>query len=83
MPENKNDIPTISIALQHQKKRAAVFEKVYRSMSKGIGRESAKTAREWLSKKGLSPELTGAAYNSAQMHYRKREFAEDLKNIGF
>ena len=64
--------------------KAERLEFIYRSLSNGIRTAKAKVPREWLAKKGLSIELTGACFNSGQIHHRKDEgFKTALAEVGF
>lgn len=57
---------------------------IYRSLSNGIRAGKAKAPREWLAKKGLSIDATGACFNSGQIHHRKSlEFKKALAEVGF
>lgn len=60
------------------------LEFIYRSLSNGIRAGKAKAPREWLAKKGLSIDATGACFNSGQIHHRKSlEFKKSLAEVGF
>lgn len=60
------------------------LEFIYRSLSNGIRAGKAKAPREWLAKKGLSIDATGACFNSGQIHHRKDQaFKVALAEVGF
>lgn len=60
------------------------IEFIYRSLSNGIRAAKSKAPREWLAKKGLTIEATGACFNSGQIHHRKDQaFKAALAEIGF
>jgi hypothetical protein len=57
---------------------------VYRYCSSGIRIVKSTTPREWLEKRGLSIELTGAVFNSGQIHHRREQaFKDALAQTGF
>lgn len=60
------------------------LEFIYRSLSNGIRAAKSQAPRDWLAKKGLSIETTGASFNSGQIHHRKeQEFKIALAEVGF
>jgi DNA adenine methylase len=62
----------------------ATMERIYRSLSNGIRSAKAHVPRQWLKDKKLSAELTGACFNSGQIHHRKsEEFKAELARVGF
>lgn len=57
---------------------------IHKSLSNGIRSGKADKPREWLKKRGLSIELTGACFNSGQLHHRKPQgFKDALEHVGF
>lgn len=57
---------------------------IYKSCSNGIRAAKSNAPREWLAKKGLSMEVTGACFNSGQMHHRQEQsFKAALAEVGF
>lgn len=57
---------------------------MYRYFLNGIKTPKSTAPREWLNRKGLSFELSGAGFNSGQIHHRREQsFKEALANIGF
>ncbi|MFL5763587.1 MAG: hypothetical protein ACJ77K_06550 [Bacteroidia bacterium] len=66
------------------KGKAERMEFIYRSLSNGIRAAKSLAPREWLKSKGLSIDLTGACFNSGQMHHRKEEgYKMALVEVGF
>lgn len=62
--------------------RTEILLYIHRSLTFGI--RSAKAPREWLEKKGLTVEATGACFNSGQLHHRKvQNFKDKLEQVGF
>lgn len=60
------------------------LEFIHRYLSNAIRSGRAKASREWLAKKGLSIEATGAGFNSGQIHHRAGlAFKAGLAEIGF
>jgi hypothetical protein len=60
------------------------LEFIYRSLSNGIRAAKSQAPRDWLAKKGLSIEATGACFNSGQIHHRKgQDFKVALAEVGF
>lgn len=60
------------------------MEFIHRYLSNGIRSGRAKAPREWLAKKGLSIEATGAGFNSGQIHHRADQaFKAGLAEVGF
>jgi hypothetical protein len=56
---------------------------VHSSLSNGIRSAKSTAPREWLEKKALSIESTGATFNSGQIHHRREQaFKEALESIG-
>ena len=82
--ENENNVNMENgktILTGEQKK---IFEKIHSSLSNGIRSAKADAPRQWLKQKGLSVENTGAAFNSGQMHHRKKkEFINELASVNF
>jgi hypothetical protein len=67
-----------------EKERIELLSYVYRSLSNGIRSAKANAPREWLAEKGLSVEVTGACFNSGQIHHRKEQsFKDSLEQVGF
>jgi hypothetical protein len=67
-----------------EKERIELLSYIYRSLSNGIRSAKANAPREWLAQKGLSVEVTGACFNSGQIHHRKEQsFKDSLEQIGF
>ncbi|MBS1636824.1 MAG: hypothetical protein JST26_12985 [Bacteroidetes bacterium] len=57
---------------------------IYKSCSNGIRAAKSNAPREWLAKKGLSIDATGACFNSGQMHHRQEQsFKMALAEVGF
>jgi hypothetical protein len=60
------------------------FEFIYSSLANGIRAPKSKAPKEWLAKKGLSYDVTGACFNSGQIHHRRDQaFKKGLADIGF
>lgn len=81
--QNKPNIP-FSLALLKQKKQQDIFDELYKSLTKGLRWKTAEVPRTWLRERGLTTEISGAGFNSGQLHYgRKQEYKDALINIGF
>jgi hypothetical protein len=61
-----------------------IMQMIHKSLSNAIRSAKADAGRAWLKQRGLTAEVTGACYNSGQIHHRKKkEFIEDLASVGF
>ncbi|MCD6068885.1 MAG: hypothetical protein K0S33_3711 [Bacteroidetes bacterium] len=57
---------------------------IHRYLSNGMRIVKSTAPKEWMAKKGLSAELTGAGFNSGQIHHRRdQSFKDALAEIGF
>jgi hypothetical protein len=57
---------------------------MYRYFWNGIRIVKSLAPREWLEKRGLSVEITGAGFNSGQIHHRREQaFKDALAETGF
>ncbi|HXA02804.1 MAG TPA: hypothetical protein VNW99_12495 [Cytophagaceae bacterium] len=66
------------------KEKIELLAFVHRSLSNGIRSAKSTAPREWLAKNGLSFEVTGACFNSGQIHHRKEQsFKDALEESGF
>ncbi|MFA6925314.1 MAG: hypothetical protein WC223_13795 [Bacteroidales bacterium] len=62
----------------------AMIGKLYKSFITGIKSCNAVAPKEWMQKRKLSTEITGAGFNSGQIHHRKeQQFKDELESIGF
>ena len=61
-----------------------IMEGIHKSLSNGIRSAKAYAPREWLKQRKLSAEITGACFNSGQIHHRKpEEYIRELESVGF
>ncbi|MDQ3190780.1 MAG: hypothetical protein M3Q58_04230 [Bacteroidota bacterium] len=66
------------------KTKEEILKMIHLSLSNGIRAGKAKEPRKWVEDKGLSIDLTGACFNSGQMHHRREEdFIKELASVGF
>jgi hypothetical protein len=61
-----------------------ILKAIHTTLCNGVRAGKSTAARKWLEFKGLSIELTGACFNSGQIHHRKeQEFLDELESIAF
>ena len=61
-----------------------IIERIHKTFVNGIRNGGALAPKRWLADRKLSIEVTGACYNSGQIHHRKpQEFKDELESIGF
>ena len=61
-----------------------IIERIHKTFVNGIRNGGAIAPKRWLADRKLSIEVTGACYNSGQIHHRKpQEFKDELESIGF
>jgi len=64
--------------------RTEIFGRLYKSLTTGIKNGNTLIAKEWLNKRKLTIEKTGAGFNSGQIHHRKEQaFKDELESIAF
>lgn len=62
----------------------AIMQSIHKSLNNGIRSAKAGRPREWLAQKKLDIDISGACFNSGQMHHRReQEFKERLESVGF
>ncbi len=61
-----------------------IMAKLHKSLSNGIRSGKANAPRDWMEAHKLDIVLTGACFNSGQIHHRKEQsFKDELASIGF
>lgn len=82
--KNETQMKTQIAGVGFSDRQIEILEKIYRSLSNGIRSAKADVPRAWLKQRGLSIEVSGACFNSGQMHHRKPDaFREGLLSVGF
>jgi hypothetical protein len=77
--ENINNKELISEA-----EKIKIFENLYRSLRFGMKCGKSIISKEWLKSQKLSIDISGACFNSGQIHHRKGQaFKDSLESIGF
>lgn len=66
------------------KEKKEILKSIHASLGNGMRATKSQTAKKWLEEKNLSIELTGATFNSGQIHHRKKQpFIDELLHVGF
>lgn len=66
------------------KSHIEIFSSTHHSLANGIRNGKADTSRKWLEENKLSIEISGAVFNSGQLHHRKEQaYIDNLVAIGF
>lgn len=61
-----------------------IISTIHKSLANGIRSGKAEAPRKWLEENKLSIEISGAVFNSGQLHHRKEQiYIDDLVTIGF
>jgi hypothetical protein len=70
--------------VQKGRSKTEVFREIHSMMESGLKWWLAEKPRTWLAERRLSADLTGAVFNSGQLHAAKPQaFKDDLMSIGF
>jgi DNA primase len=65
-------------------KQIAIIARIQKSLMHSIESAFGEVPRRWLKERKLSQGLTGAGFNSGQIHHRKpQEFLDELMSVGF
>jgi hypothetical protein len=61
-----------------------ILGKLHKSLETGMRSGNTDIAKQWLQERKLTSEITGACYNSGQIHHRKgHSFKKELAKTGF
>lgn len=66
------------------KEKKDILKSIHASLGNGMRATKSLAAKKWLEEKNLSVDLTGATFNSGQLHHRKKQsFVDELLSVGF